>query len=290
MRAKIRTGVALAVALCAVGVFAAPAFAKEKIIFGEFEASITGQNLETTPGELRVSKAEGSTTINGLELGPYTFGPKNKLTGEQEVESPCGAVKVTGEVKKEKSSELTLKLTFKKCVAWAEAGVAQQEVPTNLSLGIKLKSNFSAEVGKSESSFEIEPGVVSFKGALKKCPVIIPRQTIPAKENEAKEYEEIVEYENESFEPEGIEHSKHKKELYPSGEKETLNVFFLEKFHHIHTYMSQTPPCTNAKGAENGKIVTEEGPYLGMLEFTNGHLFGEIEDLEVKNGNLKFKE
>jgi hypothetical protein len=290
MRVKIRTGVALAVALCAVGVFAAPAFAKEKIIFGEFEASITGQNLETTPGTLAVSKAEGKLLINGLELGPYTFGPKDPKTGEQFTETPCGAVKLSGQVKKEKSSELTFKLNFKKCAAWAEAGVGQQEVPTKLSLGIKLKSNFSAEVGKSESSAEIEPGVVTFKGALKKCPIIIPRQTIPLKEKAEKEYEEIVEYENESFEPEGIENSKHKKELYPSGEKETLNVFFLEKFHHIHTYMSQTPPCTNSKGAENGKIVTEEGPYKGMLEFTNGHLFGEIEDLEVKNGNLKFKE
>jgi hypothetical protein len=290
MRAKITTGVALAVALCAIGAFAAPAFAKEKIAFGEFEGSITGQNLETTPGVLKVNTVEGFTEITGLEIGPYTFGPKNPTTGEQETEEPCKSIKLSGEVKKEKSSELTFQLKFNKCPAWAEAGALQEEVPTSFKLGVTLKSNFSAEVGKSESALEIEPGEVKFKGALKKCPVIIPRQTIPSKLNPEKEYEEIVEYENESFEPEGIEHSKHLKELYPSGEKETLNVEFLERFHHIKAYVAQGGRCTNVKGIENGKVVTEEGPYKGMLEFPAGHMFGEIDDIEIKNGNLKFKE
>jgi hypothetical protein len=290
MRAKITMGVALAVALCTIGAFAAPALAKEKIVFGEFEASIVGQNLETTPGVLRVNHAEGSTSIEGLELGPYTFGPVNRANGEQEIEDPCKAVKLNGEVSKEKSSELTFQLKFSRCVGLAEAGQVEEEVPTTFKLGVKLISNHSAEVGRSESAMEIEPGVVTFKGALKKCPVIIPRQTIPAKDNGEREYEEIVEYENESFEPPRIEHSKHLKELYPLEEEETLNVEFGEKFRHIKTYVSQSGVCTNVKGMENGHIVTEEGPYKGMLEFRNGHLYGTITDIEVRNGNLKFKE
>jgi hypothetical protein len=288
MRAKITTGVAFAVALCIIGAFAAPAFAKEKILFGEFEASITGQNLETTPGVLKVNK-EGTLAIEGLELGPYIFGPKNAKTGEQEVTTPCKSVKLKGLVNKEKSPSLTFKLKFSKCTGFAESGAAQEAVSTSFELGVKLVQNFSAEIGKSESSLEIEPGVVTFKGPLKKCPVVIPAQTIPAKDNVEKEFEEIVEFENESEAPEGIEHSKRLKELYPSGEKEFLNIFFLEKFKHIRTYFSQTAPCTNTKGEENKKIRTEE-PFMGWLEYTAGHMFGEIELLEVKNGNLKFSE
>ena len=290
MKTKIKIGIALAIALCAMSGLAAPAFG-----FGEFEASITGQNLETSPGVLKVNHTEGSLEINGLELGPYTFGPVfrenvgSHKAGEQDVEHPCKSVKLMGGVNKEKSKELTFRLKFIKCIALAESGQVLQEVSTNFTLGVVLKSNFGGELGQDESSIELEPGVVKLKGALKKCPVIIPRQSLPAKYNPKREYEEVVEFENESFEPEHIEKSKRLKELYPSGEKETLNVYFEEKAHHFHSYMSQEGPCSNVKGVENSKIV-KEGPYKGMLEFSNGHMQGEIEDLELKNGNLKFKE
>ncbi len=284
MRTKIKTGIALAVALCAMGAAASSAFA-----FGEFEASITGQNLETTPGVLKVSHLEGFLEINALEFGPYKFGPVDRKTGEQDLEHPCKNVKLSGGVNKAKSPELTFRLKFIKCVALAEAGALLQEVPTNFTLGVVLKSNFGGELGQNETSVELEPGVVTFGGALKKCPVTIPRQSLPGKYNPKREYEEVVEFENESYEPEHIEHSKHLKELYPSGEKETLNVYFEEKVHHLRSYVAQEGPCTNTKGAEGGKIV-EEGPYKGMLLYTNGHMTGEIEDLEIKNGNIKFKE
>jgi hypothetical protein len=287
---SLRITIGLATVACTVAAFATPALAaKEKIVFGEFEASITGQNLETTPGVLKVNK-EGEIALEGLELGPYIFGPKNPKTGEQEITNPCKSIKLKGLVAKEKSPELTFKLKFSNCTGFAEAGQAQQAVFTSFELGVNLKQNFSAEIGKSESSLEIEPGVVKFKGPLKKCPVVIPRQTIPAKDNLEKEFEEIVEFENEAEAPEGIEHSKKLKELYPSGEKEFLNIFFLERFKHIHTYFSQEGPCTNAKGESNPRVVTEEGPFKGWLEYSSGHMFGEILRLEIKDGNLKFKE
>ena len=168
---------------------------KEKLVFGEFEASIVGQNLETTPGRPQGQPRGRFDQHRRPRLGPYVFGPKDRTTGEQEIEKPCKSVKLSGEVKKEKSSELTFKLKFSKCPGWSEAGQLQEEVPTSFSLGVKLIANHSAEVGLSESAMEIEPGVVTFKGPLKKCEIIIPRQTIPARDRE-REYEEIVEYEN----------------------------------------------------------------------------------------------
>ena len=302
---RLRTTIGLAVAVCALGAFAAPAFAKEKLIFGEFEASIHGQNLETTPGQLKINKEEGGIEINGLRLGPYTFGrieqvnvyKEGKLIherGEQLTEKPCESVKLApSSIGKEKSSTLTLTLKFSKCWAVAEAGGgAGEERPVSFTLGLAFHSNFSGEVGKEGPSLEIEKGFVAFKGALKKCPVEIPNQTIPSKDNFERSYEEheIVEYEDESFEPEHIETSKKLKELYPTGEKEVLNILFSEEhFRHIKSYYPHSGTCisTHAKPKINEE---PESPYKGMLEFTNGLLNGSIEYLEVKNGNLKFKE
>jgi hypothetical protein len=283
---------ALAVALCALAAMATPAFAREKLVFGEFEATRVNQPItEGTPGELRVNK-EGGIDIEGLQLGPYTFGPKPTAGGKQDEKHPCGHYKLEGKVASEKSSTLTFHIKFNKCPSWDTAGGGAEEMgSTSFTLGFTLKSNYSAEVGKSTNELTIEEGAVTFKGAQKKCPVLIEKQTIPFKENPEREYEEIVEYENESEEPEGFEHSKKLKELYPSGEKEFLNVVLAEKFKHIRSYLTQNSHCTNSKGTENPKIVTDpNSPYKGDLEYTDGHVFGEIELIEVKNGNLKFNE
>ena len=300
----LKMTIGVAVAACAFAVLAAPSFAvKPKMVFGEFEAHIEGQEISPSkPASLRLSR-EGSISIHKLSLGNYTFGPIARENveqggkviwhaGEQEVTNPCKSIKVKpGSVTWEKSSQLTVVLKFSKCVAVAENGTVEEEVPTSFTMALSFHSNFSAEVGKSENTVTIEEIPVLFKGALKKCPVTVPRQTIPFRESPEKVYEEIVEYENESEEPEGWEHSKKLKELYPSGEKEFLNIFFEEeKFHHIHSYVSQAGPCTNTKGTENGKIVPKGEPHEGELEFTNGSLEGSIELLEIKFGDLKFKE
>lgn len=296
-----RITVSVAVALCVLGVLAAPALAKEKIVFGEFKANIVGQNLETTPGVLKLSK-EGEIDITGLQIGSKPFGPiyrKDVLNGKgevehkagsQNVEEPCKKIKLqNGIVNHESSSSLTFNLKFIKCIDIIGEGTAAEEVPVSFTLGVTLESNFSAEVGKSESELKIEETEITVKPGLKKCPIVIPAQTIPVKDNAEKEYEEIVEYSNEGVEPEGWEHSKKLKELYPSGEKQELFVEFGEKFKHIVSYQDQEGPCTSTKGEEDGKVVTE-GPHKGWLEYTTGHMFGDIENLEVKNGNISFIE
>ena len=147
-----RIMIGVAVALCAIGVLAAPAFAKEKVVFGEFDASIVGQNLETTPGVLRVAK-EGSLEIKGLQLAAKPFGPiyrknvENPVTheiihkaGTQDTEQPCEKVKLTGLVKHEKSSSLTFDLRFSKCVYVEGSGEELHEKFTSFTLGVTLKS------------------------------------------------------------------------------------------------------------------------------------------------------
>lgn len=300
-----RITVSVAVALCALGAFAAPAIAKEKVVFGEFVAHVVGQDLETTPGVLKLTK-EGEISLNKLVLGPYKFGrvywenvygPKGELlhhADEQNFEEPCERpVKVSGLVNKERSSGLTFVLTFSKCPAVVlpqGQGAYGQVGYANFKLGVTVKSNLSAEVGASENEIEIEPKDMKFSGALHKCPVFLEKQTIPAKDNLEKEYEEVIEsIENESEEPEHWETSKKLKALYPSGEKEFIGVEFGEKFRHIVSYGPAVKPCWVNKGEENAHYVTT-GPHAGQYEFTNGALEADIEYLEIKNGDIKFEE
>ncbi len=287
-----------AVAICALSAFASPAFAaKEKKVFGEFEAHVTGKNLETEPQPIQIDK-EDEPEITGLQLGNYKFGPIIKTgpnAGKPDLENPClKPPKITGDFKAEegkvnRSNSIILKIAFKQCIARAQENGVVKEKKVSFTLGVKLEPNFSAEVGKSESGLEIEPATLSFKGPLAKCVVTIPRQTIPAKDNPEHEYEEIVSYTNESEEPEKFETSKKVKELYPSGLKERIEVELEEKFKGIHAYVSQEHGCTSSKGEESPKEVTE-GPFAGQLEYTSGHIFGDFEGVEIKNGNLTFVE
>ncbi len=298
----VRIMIGVGVVVLALTALASPAFAKEKLIFGNFEASVTGQNLETSPARLGVYK-EGGIEITGLNLGGTTFGPlykedvKNEKgevihkRGQINLEvPPCQKFKVSGEVNKEKFTELTFDLKFMRCSTSVEevgGSGATEEHLSNFTLPITLKAtNYSA--GIANSALIIDKTV---KLGLKKCPVEIPPQTIPGKENPEKLYEEIVEISNEGEEPERWEHSKKLKELYPSGEKELLDIEFAEKFKSIVSYRPNAGVCGSRKGEENGKIVTEVGnPHYGQIEYTNGHLFGEIDEMEIRNGNLKFTE
>lgn len=304
-----RITIGLAVALCAFCAFAASAFAKETPDFGEFVTSIAGQTIsESNPGHLRINKEEGSLDITGLQLAAEPFGPLEEVPLEkegkvvekeghvvyhviQDTEHPCEKVSLGGLVKKERSSSFTFELKFQKCIyvvgAWGSKVEAEQR-PTSFTLAVTLESNRSAEVGAGEKSLVIKPGVVKING-LPKCPIEIPEQSVPLKSNVAKEYEEIAEFSDESFEPSNWEKSKKLKELYPSGEKDTLDVEFGEKFKHLVSYTTQGGRCVSGLPEENPKIV-KEGEYKGMIEHATGHLYGEIEDIEVKNGDVTFVE
>jgi hypothetical protein len=302
-RLRVTIGLAV-VAICALGALAAPAFAKEKIVFGEFQASVTGKNLETESVPLGIFHEDLPTpSIEGLQIGPYKFGPvirSGPNAGKIDESHPCKvAPKLAGKFQAEpgkvnKSDSLLITLKFRKCITRSEAGTLVHEKTTNFALSFRLEQNFSAEVGTSASGIEIEPTTVSFKGGVNQCPVIIPRQTLPGKDNAEHEYEEIVSFSNESEPVENWEKSKKLKALYPNGLKERLFVEFEEKFKGINAFVKQEGACTNKKGEENPKIDEEgpEGPYkgefTGYLEYPNGHIFGEIEGLEIRGGELSF--
>lgn len=316
MRIK-RIALAIAAALMAFGAFSSPAFAKEKVVFGEFEAKIVGHPITpSTPGKLGVYKEGGIEIVGtggkaGLNLGGTEFGPRypkdviketepgkgtvlHKAGQIEEGKPACEKAKVVGTVTSEKFSELAFKLQLKKCITYLEEQGnpnRNEEHFSNITLPIVLRSNWSAEIGARETVLEIPKTNLSVKLGLRKCPILIPEQTIPAKDNPEKLYEEIVEYEEAEEEPEGIEHSKKLKEEYPGGAKFLLNVVFGEKFKAIKSYGSNSGPCGSTKEDENAKIVEEPGSeYNGMIEFKNGHLFGEISEMEVKGGDLWFRE
>ena len=308
MRSK-RSIVALAaVAICALCAFASSASAKEKKVFGEWQAEVVGQNLETTAVPLRQAKEEVAE-ITGLQLGNYKFGPITKTgpeKGKPNYGEPCLAPpKISGEFKAEegkvnRSKSILLHIAFRKCVTRAQAGGTVKEKKTHFTISVKFEPNHSAELGQSENSVTIEETTIQFKGALGNCPVVIPRQTIPGKMNPEKEYEEITSYSNES---EPVEKTKKNEQLYPNGQKERVSIELGEKFKGIETFVAQENPethqykgCTSVKGEESPKEI-EEGPtgpyggkYNGWLEYTTGHIYGEIPAVEVQNGELRFVE
>ena len=121
----IRFTIGLAVvAICALGALAAPAFAKEKIVFGEFQASVTGKNLETEPVPLGIFHEDQPTpSIEGLQIGPYKFGPiirSGPEAGKVDTSHPCKvAPKLAGKFQAEpgkvnKSDSLLITLKFRK--------------------------------------------------------------------------------------------------------------------------------------------------------------------------------
>ncbi len=285
---RVRAVLVFAAVACAFGALTAPAFAKEKakVAFGEFVASVAGKNLATEPGTLMVDK-EDEPEVTALELGNYKFGTIERPSGEIDYEEPCTkAPKVSGLVEAEKSPSLSLNIAFKDCIGHAEAGGVIEEVPTHFTLGLKFEANHSVGLG---AALKIEKTSVTFKGALKKCPVEIPEQTIPVKaiEKPEKEYEAAT-YSNEL--PEAIENWEKSAKLkaeYPTGFKNRLEIELVE-FKKIVSYVKAEAPCIPKKGEENGKLITE-GPHAGQLEFTNGRIEADIEGLEVKGGELGFE-
>ena len=295
-----RIALAMAVALMALGAFSAQAFAKEKLIFGEFEGSVTGQNLETTPAPVQVWKEDKELTVESMELGPYKFATENSKEELNENEPCKKSPKIAGSFKADpgkvnKSASLPLDITFKKCGASSKAIGAGEIKYVTFTLPVLLKQNFSSEVGPNVAGAEIpSKTVIKFKGSLQHCPVVVPQQTIPFKDNAEHEYEEIVSYSPEEENIENWEHSKKLQAQYPSGKKNRLEVEFEEKFKGIVTYVKTTPPCFPAKGEDNPKLIEEgpEGPnhgeYNGWLEYHSGHIFMDIEGLEIAGGELGF--
>ncbi len=279
---RVRVVLGAAAVACAFSALTAPAFAhveKPKAQFGEFVASVAGQNLATEPGILKLHENEAE--VEELKLGPYTFG---KNANEEVCSKDLG---VTGEVTAERSPTLFTELKFKKCNTAVHEGGFRETKAVNFTLAVKFHANNSAEIGAGGTGIEIvQPSVVHFKGALRKCIVEIPAQFVPGHAGEKPEVEyESADYSNESEPVENFEKSKKLKEEYPSGVKERMEIEL--EFKKIVTYVKPEKSCEYEKGTE-GKYITE-GPHAGYVEYSNGLLTAELDELEVKEGELKFE-
>jgi hypothetical protein len=295
---RVRIVLGLAVAVCAFGALAVPAFAKgkEKLVFGNFAASVFGGKITPTEPATIVENKEDEAEVTGLELGIFKFGVLNSEK-KPEYEEPCEkAPKVNGEIENEVSSTLLLEVHFKECVTSSTKAGSVSGKKSSFKLAFRFKANESAEIGKSENGIEIaETAVVLVKGESQ-CVVEIPAQTVPAKAagNEEK-FWEGAEYTPEKEEPvENWELRKKLKEQYPGDFKNRLEIETTEKFKgivsYVHPFETKSKICAPAKGEESGKLITEEGnPRKGDVEYTDGKVFLNAEGLEIKGGQLTFE-
>jgi hypothetical protein len=295
---RVRIVLGLAVAVCAFGALAVPAFAKgkEKLVFGNFAASAVGRTITPSDPAAIVENKEDEAEVTGLELGIFKFGVLNSEK-KPEYEEPCEkAPKVNGEIENEVSSTLLLEVHFKECVTSSTKAGSVSGKKSSFKLAFRFKANESAEIGKSENGIEIaETAVVLVKGESQ-CVVEIPAQTVPAKAagNEEK-FWEGAEYTPEKEEPvENWELRKKLREQYPGDFKNRLEIETTEKFKgivsYVHPFETKSKICAPAKGEESGKLITEEGnPRKGDVEYTDGKVFLNAEGLEIKGGQLTFE-
>jgi hypothetical protein len=293
---RVRIVLGLAVAVCALGALAGPAFAKEKLVFGHFVASIAGGTISPTSPAAVIENKEDEAEVTGLQLGQFKFGVLNS-DNKPDYEEPCEkAPKVTGKVTEEVSESLLTEVHFMRCISSiADDGTVSWKA-SNIKLAIRFKSNESAEIGNTEGGFEIvKSASVLVKGAGT-CLVEVPQQFVPAKAGEKEEkLWEAAEYTPEKEEPvENWEKSKKLKEQYPGDFKNRLEIETTEKFKGIVSFVDTATTtkghgCVPVKGEENGRLITEEGPHKGWLEYTNGRIFLAAEGLEIKGGQLTFE-
>jgi hypothetical protein len=274
---RVRVVLGLAAVVCAFGALSAPAFAakeKPKAVFGKFVASTSGP-------------LKGIGSVEALKLGPYTFTGKEETAGQGSFGPICGSLKSKGMVEAGESEDLLQNLTFKNCIAYRkiEHSQVKEEVKVNLKLALEFHSNHSAIAGKSEESeAHILPGSsVTFKGRKSSCVVVIPEQTLPIKaETKPEEEFETAGYETEE---ESLAGEKRLEAKYgPVRKRLDIEMAFKK----IKSLMQVTPECVYPK-SENGP--GEEGSYnkeTNNVEFDNGVLEAEVEEITLKNGNIAF--
>jgi len=274
---RVRLILGLAVAVCAFSVLAAPAFAAEPVIFGKFIASITGKTVsEAEPGIVK-----GHGEVSELKLGPYKF------TCEKELKSK-------GKITSESSDTFFQEVRFTKCTSSRklEEGLGE-EVHASFTLGLEFHSNGSAELGEGESEVKIlANSPVAVKASKSSCVVWIPAQTIPiqAEKKPEKEYEAAGYFtEVEKVEGKGL------LKKFPDGVREKLDISM--EFKKIET-LEKPPPvggCTYSKVEEpegsQGKYnpAREFNNEKGWIESKGGRLEAELEEIELKNGDLGFE-
>jgi hypothetical protein len=293
---RVRIVLGLAVGVCAFGALSVPAFAKEKLVFGTFVASVAGQTISPTSPARVVENKEDEAEVTELQIGGYRFGVVNSETGEIEYENPCKKTpRVKGVVTEERSSSLLTEITFRECVSSNPDGAQIPWKASNFKLDIKFRSDESAELGNSEGGFEIaENATEVIKGVNGSCLLEVPKQFVPARStNNEEKFWEAAEYTPETEPVENWEKSKKLQEEYPGGVKDRLEIETTEKFVGIVSYVDTATTkkrrgCVAKSGEGNGKLITE-GPHAGWIEYNNGKLGLNAEGLEIKGGQLTFE-
>jgi hypothetical protein len=290
---RVRFVVGLAVAVCAFGALAASAIAKEKLVFGEFVASIAGTTITPSTPAAVVENKEDEAELSGLQIGQYKFGAVDKASGTVEYEEPClKSPKVTGTVFNERSATLQTEVDFRECVSSDVANGIVGYKTNSFKLPILFQANESAELG---TGIKITKNVVlKIKGA-QTCVVEIPEQFVPAKAGQMEEkFYEAAEYTPESESPVENWQKIKIKEEYPGDFKDRLEIETTEKFKGIVSYVdtvgTEKKGCAPKKGEANSKLITEPGnEHYGWTEYTNGRIDMDVEGLEIKGGQLTFE-
>jgi hypothetical protein len=268
---SVRIVVGLVAAVCAFSAFTSAAFAKkpeEKKFFGEFNASrVSGPINEANP--ILVKSKEGE--VEEMKIGPYI------LKG-------C-TLSAKSNIDFEHSRRYNTTLSFGKCkqISKPEGCAHCEEIKTvHFKLGVVFDANRAAQLGK-EGGFGLEEGNVEFKSSGTKCIVKVLKQFIPGKDEEHPEKEyESAEYETSE---EAVEGGKLK--LYPSGFKDSVNIFM--EFKKIQANLILGPKCAY-KGHVGEPGEKEEGKLNGKgeVEFEEGKLIGSLTELTASKGEFSF--
>jgi hypothetical protein len=265
------------VAVCAMGVLSAPAFAKEKLIFGKFVASTSG-------------KTHGVGSVSKLVIGPYKFTgeeqfeekegkrvPKLNGSGEVEFGPLCRSVAAKGTVEEGESESLAQTITFNHCVTYRSAGNAgnglKELVVATFKLGIEFHSNHSGTFGEpGAESATIEEGSVVFKGSKSQCTVEIPAQAVPLSSGTEAGMEREFEAALYETEEESLEGKKQQEKHFgPVRDRLSIET----EFKHVDAVVAESSKCTGKNGGEE-------------RNFPTGTIDMEIPGITLKDGNLSF--
>jgi hypothetical protein len=271
---RVKVVLGLAAVVCAFGALSAPAFAAP--VFGKFVATVSGPT-------------KGIGSVEALKLGPYTFTGEEQTAGQGNFGPICGSLKSKGMVEAGEFEDLLQNLTFRNCIAYRkiEHSQVKEAVKVNLKLGLEFHSNHSAIAGQSEESeAHVLPGSsVTFKGRKSSCVVVIPEQTLPIKAAT----KPLAEYEAAGYETEeeSLVGEKNLEAKYgPVRKRLDIEMSFKK----IKSLMQVTPACAYPKSDNGGG---EEGSYnkeTNNVEFDNGMLEAEVEEITLKDGNISFVE
>jgi hypothetical protein len=269
-RLRITTG--LLASLMMLALAAAPAYAKKeapKAFFGEFTASVAGKTI--TPATPQATKGHGE--VGELSLGPWDF------RCEREIKSK-------GKVEAERSETFKTLITIAGCEAAVKlkSGVKEwKKVKFSRGFEFQFHANGSAHIGEDESQVEIlKTTSVTAKVHGSECKMIIPAQTIPIQAEKKPEQEfESAEY---GTEKEATENLK----KYPNGFKERLEIFWEFKKVKTEVPVEKPEPGKPAKCEYEKEPEGKYNPETERVDFTNGVFEGELEEIEIKNGELAF--